>query len=643
MKFEKMFEEGKIGRLTIKNRLIVPPMLTEYAAEDGSLTERYIRYYEEKARGGWGLIICEDNSVDPYGAGFKNIAGLWNDAFMAAHRELTARVHKYGAKLAVQVYHAGRESDSSIKGRRPVAPSAIQDPTGKETPHALTTEEVRALVEAFAQAIRRCKEAGYDAVELHGAHGYLINQFVSPFSNKRTDAYGGNFMNRLRFPLEIIARARELAGEDYPIIYRISADEMVEGGLTIEDTKAIVQILEDAGVAAIHASAGVYKSGAIVSAPSAVRTAPFSEYARQLRRVVNIPVFAVDKIVYPQIAESLLREGKADFIAMGRASIADPHLPNKVKEGRLEEILPCIGCWQGCQGKIAVQQPVSCLVNPRTGREGEAELTPAADRKRVLVVGGGPVGMEAAVTAAKRGHDVTLYERSSQLGGQWLLAAVPPGKEMLNSFTVWLKGELQRTGVKVILGQEVTKALIDELQPDEILLAAGAEPIVPPIPGYEQAHVFTANDILQGKTDLTGEVVVIGGGLVGAETAEHIAVHNHKTSIVEMRPEIAADMVAAPRYFLMESLKKNGVTLYVDTKVLEIKEKSVVVENAGNTLEIPADMVVLAIGSRSNRRLFDEIAEQYPVTVLGDAAQVGKALDGILAAYEAALKIGMER
>lgn len=639
MEFRKLFETGKIGNLEIKNRLIVPPMLTEYAAEDGSLTERYIRYYEEKAKGGWGLIICEDNSVDPYGAGFKNIAGLWSDSLMDAHRELVRRVHQHGAKLAVQVYHAGRESDSSIKGRRPVAPSAIQDPTGRETPHELTTAEVQELVEAFAQAIRRCKEAGYDAVELHGAHGYLINQFVSPFSNKRTDAYGGNLMNRLRFPLEIIARAKNLVGDDYPIIYRISADEMVEGGLTIEDTKVIAQILEDAGIAALHVSAGVYKSGAIVSAPSAVRTAPFSDYARQIRPLVSIPVFTVDKIIYPQVAESLLREGKADFIAMGRASIADPHLPNKVKEGRLEEILPCIGCWQGCQGKIAVQEPVSCLVNPRTGKENEYTPSPAPVKKKVLVIGGGPVGMEAAIVAAQRGHEVTLYEKADRLGGQWLLAAIPPGKEMLNSFTVWQKGELQRQGVKVVLQTEVTEALVAREQPDEIIFAAGAEPIVPPIPGYDKPHVHTANDVLSGKVDLSGSAVVIGGGLVGAETAEHIAVHNHKTTIVEMRPEIAADMVNAPKYFLMESLRKNEVDLFVNTKVLEILDDALVVEEEGLKKRIPADLVVLAIGSRSRKALAQELEKNYSVTIAGDAATVGKALDGIAGAYRTALNL----
>jgi 2,4-dienoyl-CoA reductase-like NADH-dependent reductase (Old Yellow Enzyme family)/thioredoxin reductase len=639
MKFEKMFTPGKIGNMEVRNRLIVPPMLTEYAAEDGSLTERYIRYYEEKARGGWGLIICEDNSVDPYGAGFKNIAGLWDDAFMAAHKELTERVHSHGAKIAVQVYHAGRESDSSIKGARPVAPSAIPDPTERETPHELTIDEIRTIIEEFAQAILRARDAGYDAVELHGAHGYLINQFVSPFSNKRTDEYGGNMMNRLRFPLEIIARARELTGDDFPIIYRISADEMVEGGLTIEDTKVIAQILEEAGIAALHVSAGVYKSGAIVSAPSAVRTAPFSDYALQIRKLVDIPVFTVDKIVYPHVAESLLKEGKADFIAMGRASIADPELPNKVREGRMEEILPCIGCWQGCQGKIAVQEPVSCLVNPRTGKENTHTVTKADNRKKVMVIGGGPAGMEAAIVAAKRGHDVTIYEKADRLGGQWLLAAVPPGKEMLNSFTVWQKGELDRNGVRVVLNCQVTPELVDREAPDEIIYAAGAAPVVPPIPGADGSNVSTANDILAGRRELTGEAVVIGGGLVGAETAEHIAVHNHKATIVEMLPEIAAEMPGAPKAFLMESLKRNEVAMYTNTKVLEITDAGVTVETRDGVRQIPADMVVMAIGSRSNKKLADELSEKHNVTVVGDADTVGKALDGIMNAYDAALSM----
>lgn len=639
MKFDHLFTAGRIGTMEVKNRLIVPPMLTEYANEDGSLSDRYIRYYEEKAKGGWGLIICEDTSVDEFGAGFKNLPGIWKDEFIPRHRELTDRVHQYGAKIAVQAYHAGRESGSVIKGRRPVAPSAIQDPTEPETPHELTIEEVRELVEKFAQGIRRGRDAGYDAVELHGAHGYLINQFVSPFSNKRTDEYGGNLRNRLRFPLEIIARAKELVGESYPIIYRISADEMVEGGLTIEDTKVIAQILEEAGVAALHVSAGVYKSGSIVSAPSAVRTAPFSDYAQQIRRLVKIPVFAVDKIIYPEVAESLLREGKADFIAMGRASIADPELPNKVREGRLDEILPCIGCWQGYQGKIAVQEPVSCLVNPRTGKEETYTIRKAEKSKNVMVIGGGPAGMEAAIVAAKRGHDVTLYDKADRLGGQWLLAAVPPGKEMLNSFTVWQKGELIRSGVKVLLNTEVTAELAAAVMPDAIIYAAGATPSVPPIHGVEKPFVYTAEDILSGKVDFRGHAVVIGGGIVGAETAEHLAVHGCTVTIIKRSADIAGDLPGAPRHFLMESLKRYEAELLENTKTLEITDHGVLTEKNGIQRLIPADLVVVASGSRSNAALAKELEDKYPVTVVGDAFAVGKALDGIDAAYQAALEL----
>lgn len=639
--FEKLFEAGKIGNLEIKNRLVVPPMLTEYATEDGRLTERYISYYEEKAKGGWGLIICEDNVIEPRGAGFKSIAGLWSDELMVEHEKLTRRVHEAGAKIAVQVYHAGREASRSIMGQRPVAPSAIQDPTQSETPVALTIDEVKALVEKFAQAIRRCKQAGYDAIELHGAHGYLINQFVSPFSNKRTDAYGGNFMNRLRFPLEIIKRAKELVGEDYPIIYRMSVDEMVEGGLTVEDSKSIARILESKGVAAIHASAGVYKSGAIVSAPTSIRTAVFSDYAKEIRKVVNIPVFAVNKIVQPHVAETLLIEGKADFIAMGRASIADPYLPKKIKEDRLDALRYCIGCWQGCQGKIAKQEAVACLVNPMAGQEykfHEDKEKVITESKKIMVIGGGPVGMEAAIQAAKAGHEVTLYEKRDQLGGQWLLAAIPPGKELLNTFTVWQKGELDRQGVKVQYNTEVTKEIVDDMKPDHIFIATGATPIMPPIPGADLEHVVLAQEILEGKVDLVGEVVVIGGGLVGAETAEHIAVHNHKATIVEMQSEIAVEMVSAPRHFLMKSLENNLVDIMTNTKVVSIEKDGVIVIKENVEMKIPACLVVIGVGSKSNAYLHEQL-KGYKTKVIGDANQVGKALEGIHEAFQAVSRL----
>ncbi len=638
--FETLFQPGKIGNLEIKNRLIVPPMLSQFASDEGEMTERYIRYYEEKARGGFGLIIAEDNTIEKRGAGFHRIAGMWSDEIMEGHREFTRRIHEAGAKIAVQVYHAGREATpETTGGLQPVAPSAIQDPVKSSLPHELTTEEVYEMVEKFAQAIRRAKAVGYDAVELHGAHGYLINQFVSPFSNKRTDEFGGTFMNRLRFPLEILKRTKELVGDEFPIIYRISADELVEGGLTIEDTKMIAPILEDAGIAALHVSASVYKSGYWASAPTATPSIPFVKYARELKKVVSIPVIAVNKINTPFLANSVLKNGDADFVAMGRASIADPQLPNKIREGRLDEIVQCIGCWQGCQGNLAKEKPITCLVNPTIGQEDELAVTPAETPKKVMVVGAGPAGMHAAIVAAQRGHDVTIFEKAQQLGGQWLLAAIPPGKEPLNTLTMWQKMELQRQGVTVVSGTEVTEATITAFAPDFVILATGATPFTPPIPGIEQDYVVSANDILEGKVEMASRVVVIGGGLVGAETAEHIAAHEKQVTIVEVGAEIVPALEPAPKTFLMKHFEAMKTTILTSTKVLAIEANGVLVERNGQSELLACNQVVIAIGSRSYNPLEAVVAERYPYGVIGDAGKVGRALEAIAAAHELALTI----
>ena len=639
--FKNLFTAGKIGNLEIKNRMVVPAMLTEYANEDGSINERFIRYYEEKAKGDFGLIIVEDTAVERRGAGFMCLPGIWSDELAESHKELTKRIKSYGAKIAIQLYHAGREGSSAVNGgEQIVAPSAIQDPTNLELPRELTTEEVKELVEKFAQGARRAKEAGYDAVELHGAHGYLINQFLSPYSNRRTDEYGGTFMNRLRFPLEIIKRIKELTGEDFPIIYRITADEMVEGGLTIDDSKIIVPMLENAGIAAVHVSASVYKSGYWASAPTTAPSTPFVKYAEEIKKVVdNIPVIAVNKINTPFIAESILKEGKADFVSMGRASIADPHLPRKAKEGKLEDIVFCIGCWQGCQGMIAKQEPVTCLVNPMVGKEEEYAVEEAEVKKKVMVVGGGVAGMQAAIIASKRGHDVSLYEKGQKLGGQWLLAAVPPGKDPLNMFTVWQKHQLNENKVKVFMGVEITEELIKEVNPDHVILATGSTPIMPIIKGIDLPHVVQANDILAGKVLMQNNVVVIGGGLVGAEVGEQFGEHVDNVTIVEMASEIAAGMDTAPKTFLMKHLKESAVNLLVNTKVTEIKEKSIVIEREGIIEEILADQVVIAIGSRSENILEEVVKGKYQYNVIGDATKVGRAVEAVEMGHIAGINV----
>ncbi|MBP2033985.1 2,4-dienoyl-CoA reductase-like NADH-dependent reductase (Old Yellow Enzyme family)/thioredoxin reductase [Clostridium algifaecis] len=615
--FQNMFKPGKIGNLEIKNSLVVPPMLSEYADEDGNFTERYIRYYEEKAKGGFGLIIAEDNAVEARGAGFTKLAGLWYDSQIEKHKEFTSRIQAYGAKIFVQIYHAGREASKSIIGKQPVAPSPVHDPAIFEIPHELTLEEVIELEDKFVDSIVRAQKAGYDGIELHGAHGYLINQFVPPFSNKRTDIYGGNLINRLRFPLNIINKAYEKVGRDFVITYRISADEFVEGGLTIEDSKIIAPILEAAGIKAIHVSGAVYKTGYLPSAPYQAATALFSDLAKEIKSVVNIPVIAVNKINTPFIAESILKQGKSDFVAIGRASIADPEFPNKVMEGRLDDIIPCISCDQGCQGHIGVQKPVSCLVNPRTGREGEYNLEKVANPKKIMIIGAGLAGMQAGV-----------------------IAAIPSGKEVFNSFVVYLKGQLDKHKVKVHLNTEVTEEIINTFNPDYIILSAGANPITIPFKGIEKnKNVVQANEILSGKVMPGRNIAIVGGGLVGMETAEHLAVHESSVTVIEMKETHLEEMAGIPKAFMIKSLEHNKVDIRLGTKLEEIRENSIVISKNGNFEEILVDQIILAIGSRPNLALEEIIKGKYSYTKAGDITGVA---DGIISAkegYEAALNI----
>lgn len=647
MKYKNILKPGMIGNLEIKNRLIVPPMLSEYAQENGDLTERYIAYYEEKAKGGFGLIITEDNAVERRGAGFTKLPGLYEDSNMELHQEFTSRIKQHGAKIFTQVYHAGREASEQIIGCQPVAPSAIHDPAIYEVPHELTTMEVKEMEDKFAQSIKRAQDAGYDGVEIHGAHGYLINQFVSPFSNKRTDEYGGNLENRLRFVRNIIAKSRALTGEEFVMTYRISADEFVEGGLTIEDTKVIAMLLEQEGIAAIHVSGAVYKSGHLPSAPYQAPTLPFIHLAKAIKEVVNIPVIGVNKINTPLLAESVLMQNMADFVAIGRASIADPMFVEKLMNNQEEDIIPCISCDQGCQGYIGQQKPVSCLVNARTGREGEYDMTPVnqEEAKKVMVIGGGIAGMQAAVVAATKGHDVTIYERESKLGGQWLLAAIPPGKEIFNSFIVYLKTQITKLNIEVKLNTDVTEAVINEFKPDHIILSAGANPVTVPFKGIETNDVVQANDLLAGEVHPGRNIAVIGGGLVGAETAEHLAVHGAKVSIIEMNPTILDLMPDMPKKFMVDSFKHNDVDVFVSSKLEEIKADRVVYSNTNaftgelETKEVLVDQVVMAIGSRPNTELQEFINANYNYAVIGDANNVADGINAIKTAYEAALNI----
>ncbi len=638
---KKVFEPISIGTMVVKNRFVVPPMVSNYANEDGTVSEQFIAYHEEKAKGGWGLIIVEDYKINPVSGGFIKLPGLWNDDQIASHKELTERVHKYGAKIAAQIYHAGRETSAAITGVQPVAPSAIPDPVVNEMPKELSVEEIKVLVEEFGDTALRAKQAGFDAVEIHGAHGYLVNQFMSPFSNKRTDNYGGTILNRARFALEVIANIRSKVGDDFPLIYRMSVNEYVEGGLTTQDSKVIAMLLEDAGINLIHASNGVYATSETIIPPTAVGHAWSAGISEELKKVVDIPVIAVGRINDPLIAESVIRSKQADLVSMGRGSLADPHLPNKAKAGQFEDIIRCIGCLQGCIQRNGKQLPIKCLVNPLTGHESERQITPAAQTKKVMIIGGGIAGMEAAIVAAQRGHSVSIYEKSQKLGGQWALASIPPTKEELGSFTVWQINQLNKLGVTVHLNAELSLDSLQAEKPDAIVLATGAVPFIPKIPGKDLPHVLTANDILQGVVQAGKRAVVIGGGLVGSETAAHLANHGHDVTIIEMADDIFVGTPSSTKQYLLQDLQHHNVVIKTNTQVKEIREDSVVVANSNNEIQTlhNIDTVVMAIGSRPVNLSVEKLKETInSVITIGDAQQVRKAMEAIEEGYLAGLE-----
>ena len=638
MKFQRIFEPIKINRTEFKNRLVVSAMVTSYCNEDGTPTEQYLAYHEEKARGGWGIIITEDYTIAPHVGGFKRLPSLSSDSLIAPHREFTSRIHRAGGKIIAQIYHAGRETTTEITGQRPVAPSPLREPSLPEIPRELTVEEIHAIVEQFGQCARRVKEAGFDGVEIHGAHGYLIGSFISPFSNKRTDEYGGSLEGRAKFPLEVVRSVRQAVGDDFPIFYRMSAVEYVEGGFTIQEATMFSQLLEEAGVDCIHCSQGIYVSAHTIQPPSVIPDGFYADNAAELKKVVSIPVITVGGYADPVMAEAVLRAGKADLVTMARASLADPHLPEKTMRGDTADIIRCIGCVQGCLGEET--NGVRCLVNPRTGREYAYQLTPCQAKKQIMVVGGGVAGCEFAMVAAQRGHQVALFEQDSQLGGQWRAACVPIGKTDFATFLIWQKKKLAELGVSIYLNTRADAQTVSQFNPDLLVIATGSTPAVPPIPGVDLPPVVTAHDVLMGRHEPGKRVVVIGGGLVGAETADHMAQHGSQVTILEMLPQIVRDGEHNPTHYLLERLERGKVAVYTSAQVTQITPDGVEFILDGQRHSISqVDTVVLAVGVKSSHNAAQAMAGSYPVLYIGDADRVSNGYHAIQNAYALALGI----
>jgi 2,4-dienoyl-CoA reductase-like NADH-dependent reductase (Old Yellow Enzyme family)/thioredoxin reductase len=579
---EHLFKPIQIGNFKAKNRILMSAMSINFGVDDnGYVTDQLIQFLCERAKGGTGMILVGGGNVHPAGMELPTLPRLWDDGCIPALKELTSLIKKYDAKIGIQIMHGGRQCYLPQK----VAPSAIPAPAVvKGEVRALVTDEIKEAVESFGNAARRCYEAGFDFVELHAAHGYLISQFMSFNSNIREDEYGGSFENRTRFLFEVIADIKKKTADDYPLGIRINGNDYMENGWTLEDSKRLAPLIEKAGAAYLHVSAGVYGSKEL-TIPSMYREQGcFVHLAKEIKEVVSIPVVAVGRIKDPKLAEKILQEGSADFIAMGRPLLADPYLPEKAKQGNFSEIRPCLGCCLGCIHAVLQREPGSCVVNPDVGREfriNQKETSPSDKVFNVLVVGAGPSGLACARHFAIRGHKVKICEKMKNSGGLLSLAAKAPGRGELNDILEFFLNELKRLNVKIEFNTELSKELIEKIDPDKVVLATGSMPDMPLVKGLFQSdmEVLTCVDILEDdemSIDLKDNIIVLGGGMSALVTADYLSEKGKNVVVLNRKSSFATEMSSNDRYYLRERLKKNSVKLFKNVSIKKFLNNGVV-------------------------------------------------------------------
>lgn len=664
---DPILEPIRINKLEVKNRICMPAMNMNMVV-DYEVTDQLIDFYAERAKGGAGLIVAGFATIDEFSAGNTKL-GAHKDSLIPGLQRMAEAININGAASAIQINHAGKNVRSAeLGGQKAVAPSAFVSRTTREETRALEPDEIPEIIDRFAQAALRVKKAGYSAVEVLCSTGYLISSFLSPLTNQRTDEWGGSFENRSRFGTEVIEAVRKAVGDDYPILARLNGNDLMPGGIGREGHQLFAQRLAEAGADALNINVGWHEA-TVPQIITSVPRAAFSYFTKVIKQHVSIPVISSHRIHSPEVARELLADDLCDMVAMGRPLIADPCMPQKVVERRENEIVHCIACSQGCFDLNRKGRAVECLCNPRAGFEKTRIIEKTRTPKKVMVIGGGAAGMSAALAASEKGHGVTLYEQSDRCGGQLYLAASPPGREEFAELARDLEQQVMVRGIEMQLNTRVDQTVLKQEKPDLVLLATGAKPIVPPIPGKDLPHVVQAWDVLENRVRTGKNVVVIGGGAVGVEVALSLAEKGtisgealkfllinevesaedlvklategtKKVTLIEMLDKVGKDIGRTTRWSMIKDLSRFGVTTKTGTKALEITENKVRVEIDGTLEEIPADSVVLAAGSTPENTLQDLISKmEIPVKTVGDASRIALAFDAVHDGFNAGREI----
>ena len=645
MKNDPLLRPQQLGSLTLPNRVVMTTVKLGYATKTGDVTERHVAFYRRRAQAGPALIVTEPLWIRADGRELPTQLGLDSDRHIEGLRHLVDSVHGAGGRIAAHINHAGRAVNPKLVPEpERISASDVLCPANQVVPRPLTRSEITEMVSAFTNAAARAKQAGFDALEVPFSHGYLIHQFLSPHTNRRQDEYGGALANRLRFGLEILSAVREEVGADFPIIIRMNATDYVEDGLTINDAVEIASKLSSSGVDALSVTSGTMcESVPFCLYPNGTPMANLLPMAARIRNEVTVPVIVAGRIRTPAVARGALTAGQADLIGLGRPFLADPDWVRKTEAGDEEGILFCAACHQGCLAELRKGHGTGCLFNPLTGHEAELEITPASKSRRVMVVGGGPAGLEAARVAAERGHRVTLYERESHLGGQFHLAALPPHKEGFRDVIRYMELTARRAGVDIRTDTDVTADRITQTGPDTVVLATGGIPLTVNFPGLDRVAWVLSNDVLEGTVTVgTSTAFVIGGGLVGLETADFLASQGKRITLVEMLGNVGGDMDPLAKAMITKRLSQRGASLYTNTKVVRLTDNEVIAQRGEEEVTLAYETVVVAVGVKANSELLEALSldgHDLEIHVIGDAVEPRKALEAIHEGFDLGMRL----